>query len=197
MLTRVLLPLAVVLGVAACGGEKTWSEQHEIDRVAYRAPGPATLTLVTVVGSRTGAGGHTGLLINGTQRVVWDPAGTWWHPDAPERNDMLFGMTPGMVDTYIDYHTRSTYHTVLQEITVTPQVAQMAMQLAANNGPAAKAQCGLTTSKILSQLPGFETIAVGYYPTKIMADFAKLPGVTTRKVYDDDPADNSDKLQDR
>lgn len=110
---------------------------------------------------------------------------------------MLFGMTPGMVDTYIDYHTRSTYHTVLQEITVTPQVAQMAMQLAANNGPAAKAQCGLTTSKILSQLPGFETIAVGYYPTKIMADFAKLPGVTTRKVYDDDPDDNSDKLQDR
>lgn len=194
MLARLLLSFAVVLGLAACGAQKTWSEQHEIDRVAYRAPGAATLTLVTVVDNRTGAGGHTGLLINGTQRVVWDPAGTWWHPDAPERNDMHFGMTPAMVDAYVDYHTRATFHTVLQDITVTPQVAQMAMQLAANHGPAAKAQCGLTTSRILSQLPGFESIKVGYFPVKIMTDFAKLPGVTTRKVYDDDPDDNSDKL---
>lgn len=180
--------------LAACGAEPVWSEQHEIDRVATRAPGPATLTLITVINNRSGAGGHTGLLINGSQRVVWDPAGTWWSPNAPERNDLHYGMTDRMVDVYVDYHTRETYHTVLQEIAVAPEVAAKAMQLAANYGAVPKAQCSISTSRILHQLPGFESIAVSYYPVKTMDAFAKLPGVKTRKVFDDDPDDNSDKL---
>lgn len=194
MFRRAFILLVLLTGLGACGAEPIWSEQHEIDRVAYRAPGPATLTLITVINNRSGAGGHTGLLINGPQRVVWDPAGSWWSPNAPERNDLHYGMTDRMVDVYVDYHTRETYHTVLQEITVSPAVARMAIQLAANTGAVPKAQCGVSTSRILSQLPGFESISVGYFPTKIMDDFAKLPGVKTRKVYDDDPDDNSRKL---
>ncbi len=193
-LPRSLFALALMGGLAACGAEPIWSEQHEIDRVAYRAPGPSTLTLITVINNRSGSGGHTGLLINGSQRVVWDPAGTWWSPNAPERNDLHYGMTDRMVDVYVDYHTRETYHSVIQEIQVSPEVAQQALQLAANYGAVPKAQCSLSTSKILSQLPGFESIPVGYFPTKTMDAFAKLPGVKTRKVYDDDPDDNSSKL---
>jgi hypothetical protein len=99
-----------------------------------------------------------------------------------------------MVDIYVDYHTRETYHTVLQEIEVSPEVAQKALSLAANYGAVPKAYCGLSTSQILQQLPGFESIPTGYLPTKLMDAFAKLPGVVTRKDYDDDPDDNSDKL---
>lgn len=194
MLRRALLSLALLAGLAACGAEPIWSEQHEIDRVAFRAPGPAKLTLITVINNRSGAGGHTGLLINGPQRVVWDPAGTWWSPNAPERNDLHYGMTDRMVDVYVDYHTRETYRTVLQEITVSPEVAAKAMQLAANYGAVSKAQCSVSTSNILRQLPGFESIAVSYFPKNTMDAFAKLPGVTTRTVRDDDPDDNSDKL---
>ena len=194
MLYRVILSLAFMASLAACGAEPVWSEQHEIDRVATRAPGPATLTLITVINNRSGAGGHTGLLINGPQRVVWDPAGTWWSPNAPERNDLHYGMTDRMVDVYVDYHTRETYHTVLQEIVVSPEVAAKALKLAANYGPVPKAQCSISTSRILQQLPGFESINVSYYPVKTMDAFAKLPGVKTRKVYDDDPDDNSGKL---
>ncbi len=194
MLRRALLSLALLLGLAACGAEPIWSEQHEIDRVAFRAPGPAKLTLITVINNRSGAGGHTGLLINGPQRVIWDPAGTWWSPNAPERNDLHYGMTDRMVDVYVDYHTRETYHTVLQEITVSAEVASQAMALAANYGAAGKTQCSFSTSQILSQLPGFESIPVSYFPTKTMAAFAKLPGVTTRKVFDDDADDNSGLL---
>ncbi|WP_298294017.1 hypothetical protein [uncultured Litoreibacter sp.] len=194
MLRRVFLSLAMLVSLAACGAEPIWSEQHEIDRVAFRAPGPAKLTLITVINNRSGSGAHTGLLINGSQRVMWDPAGTWWNPNAPERNDLHYGLTDRMVGVYIDYHTRETFHTVVQEITVSPEVAQKALMLAANYGAVPKAQCSLSTSKILSQLPGFESIPVGYFPTKTMDAFSKLPGVTTRKVYDDDPDDNSAKL---
>jgi len=184
----------LLVGLAACGAEPIWSEQHEIDRVAFRAAGPAKLTLITVINNRSGAGGHTGLLINGPQRVMWDPAGTWWNPNAPERNDLHYGMTDRMVDIYVDYHTRETFHTVLQEIMVSPEVAAQAMRLAANYGAAGKTQCSYATSQILSQLPGFESIPVGYFPTKTMAAFAKLPGVSTRKVFDDDADDNSELL---
>jgi len=125
---------------------------------------------------------------------VWDPAGTWWSPNAPERNDLHYGMTDRMVDVYVDYHTRETYHTVIQEIEVSPEVAELALQEAATYGAVPKASCSLSTSTILSRLPGFESIRTSYFPVKTMEAFAKLPGVTTRKVYDDDPDDNSAKL---
>ena len=193
-LARLWIAALCLAGLAACGAEPIWSEQHEIDRVAFRAPGPAKLTLITVINNRSGSGAHTGLLINGTQRVIWDPAGTWWNPNAPERNDLHYGLTDRMVDIYVDYHTRETFHTVLQEITVSPEVAQKAIQLAANYGAVSKAQCSFSTTNILRQLPGFESIPVSYFPKKTMDAFAKLPGGTTRKVFDDDPDDNSAKL---
>lgn len=194
MIPRVVLGLVAVATLSACGAEPVWAPQHEIDRTAYRAPGGAKLTLITVLNKRSGAGAHTALLINANQRVVWDPAGTWWNPDAPERNDLHFGLTDQMVDIYLDYHTRETFDTVLQEIEVSPEVAQQALQLAANYGAVPKAQCSVSTTRILQKLPGFETIPVGYYPAKTMAAFADLPGVVTRRISDDDPDDNSYKL---
>lgn len=194
MLARLCFALVCLVGLGACTAEPIWSEQHEVDRVAYRAPGPAKLTLITVINNRSGAGAHTGLLISGSQRVIWDPAGTWWNPNAPERNDLHYGLTDRMVDIYVDYHSRETFHTVLQEITVSPEVAQKAIQLAANYGAVPKAQCSISTTRILQQLPGFESIPTSYYPKKTMDAFAKLPGVTTRKVYGDDADDNSSKL---
>lgn len=191
---RLFLALGLVALLAACGGEGVWAPDEEIRAKAYHHKGPSTLTLITVINNRSGAGGHTGLLINGSQRVVWDPAGSWWSPNAPERNDLHYGMNDRMVDVYVDYHTRVTYHTVLQELEVSAEVAEMALQEAAAFGAVPKTSCSLSTSAILGRLPGFESIKTSYYPVKTMNAFAKLPGVKTRKVYDDDPDDNSTKL---
>lgn len=186
--------LALVTALAACGAESVYAPEEEVRAKAYSHPGPKTLTLYTVINNRSGSGGHTGLLINGSQRVVWDPAGTWWSPNSPERNDLHYGMTDRLVDVYVDYHTRETYHTVIQEIVVPAEVAELALQEAAAYGAVPKAACSLSTSTILSRLPGFESISTSYFPVKTMEAFAKLPGVKTRKVYDDDPDDNSGKL---
>lgn len=180
--------------LSACGADNVWAPDEDIRSKAYRDSGPATLTLITVISNRSGAGGHTGLLISGSQRVVWDPAGTWWSPNAPERHDLHYGMTDRMVDVYVDYHTRETYHTVLQELQVSPEVAEMALQEAASYGAVPSASCSLSTSTILSRLPGFESIKPSFFPKKTMEAFAKFKGVKTRKVYDDDPDDNSGKL---
>lgn len=189
--------MGLVVVLAACGAEPVWAPEEDVRAKTYSAGGPATLTLITVINNRSGSGGHTGLIINGSQRVVWDPAGTWWSPNAPERNDLHYGMTDHLVDVYVDYHTRETYHTVLQEIEVPREVAEKAIREAATYGAVPKAACSVSTGQILRSLPGFENLKTSYFPVKTMEAFAALPGVKTRKVYDNDPDDNSAKLPSR
>ena len=63
-------------------------------------------------------------MINGSQRVIFDPAGTVRLNAVPERGDVLFGITPQVEDFYARAHARETYHVVIQEIDVTPETAE-------------------------------------------------------------------------
>lgn len=193
---RLLMILALPLMLAACGAEPVWAPQDEIDAVAYRAPGPASLTLVTVMNKRSGNGAHSGLVINASQRVIWDPAGTFKHQAFPERNDVIYGITPRVLNYYTDYHARETYDVILQTIEVTPEVAEQAKRLVEAYGAVPKAQCGVSTSRILQQLPGFGSIGQTYFPKRIRDDFAELPGVRSQFIQDDDPDDNWQNLLD-
>ncbi|MBC7156055.1 MAG: hypothetical protein H5U20_00905 [Rhodobacteraceae bacterium] len=188
-LSWLLLPLALVL--AACGADTTWAPDDAVARAAYRADAPPSLTLFTVRSNRSGEGAHAGLMINASQRVLFDPAGSFRHPRAPEQGDVLFGITPGMLDVYIDYHSRVTYHTVIQTVEVPPEVAEHALALARQAGAAPKAFCANAISGILGELEGFETIPHSFFPNRIMNAFAEIEGVETRTVYQDDDADNA------
>lgn len=185
-----MLPLILV----ACGAEPKWAPQDEVNQAAYHHNGPTTLTLFTAISNRSNAGAHLGLMINGSQRVLFDPAGTWWHPSIPERNDLHYGITPRVLDFYIDYHTRETYRTVVQTIEVSPEVAELAIREAQAYGAVPKAYCTKSITAILAKLPGFENTKSSFYPKKAMAQFAKYPGVTQRTIYDDDTDDNHGML---
>lgn len=191
---RLLLYLIVSTGLAGCGAEPIWSEQPEINRVATRAPGPAAITLITVLNNKSGAGAHSALVINGPQRVIWDPAGTWWNPDAPERNDLHFGITDAMLATYLDYHTRASFDTVVQKIEVSDALAARAYALASGYGAVPKTQCAVSTGRILRELPGFEQMPVGISPKRLMQAFGDLNGVSRQRLSDDDADDNSGLL---
>jgi hypothetical protein len=169
--------------------EEILAPQSAIDRVAYVEPGPKTLTLLTMknVGSDNGA--HTGLLINASQRVLWDPAGTFGHSSIPERNDVHFGITPQIYDLYVSFHSRETYYTLIQEIEVSAQVAEMALQRAIANGPTPKAACTTHTSAMLRTLPGFSSLRRTFFPGNLSDDFALLPGVTSREYRENDSDD--------
>ncbi|MCY4181123.1 MAG: hypothetical protein OXC60_12775 [Litoreibacter sp.] len=186
--------MSLLLGLVSCGAEPKWSEQSEIDRVVTRAPGPATLSLVTVINNKSGAGAHSALVINASQRVVWDPAGTWWNPNAPERNDLHFGITDKMLGIYIDYHTRESFDTVVQKLEVSAEVAARAFALASAYGAVPKTQCAVSTGRILRQLPDFAEIPAGYSPKRLMQAFGALPNVETRRFEDIDADDNSGLL---
>lgn len=192
---RFALSLVLVTGLAACGAEPIWDSDEFVQAARYVHDGPPSITLVTVVNKRNGAGAHTGLIINASERVVWDPAGTFQHETIPERNDVHFGASPGMLSAYINYHTRESFDTYTQEIIVSQEVAEMAYRAVLNYGAVPKAQCSLSTTEILGALPGFESIERGWYPNKTREAFAKLPGVVEKHYVDDDSDDNSYILQ--
>lgn len=159
--------------------------------MAYVHPGPKSLTLFTMKNRASDNGAHTGLMINASQRVLWDPAGTFGHSSIPEQNDVHFGITPRIEEFYISFHSRETYYTLIQEIEVPAATAEMALQLALANGPTPKAFCTSHTSRMLSQLPGFKSIGRTFFPSNLSDDFAKLPGVRQSTRVEDDSDDKS------
>ncbi|TFL20284.1 hypothetical protein DR046_00270 [Jannaschia formosa] len=179
------MALALALPVlAGCGADNVYAPLEEVQARAWAEPGPPKLTLLTAINNRSGAGGHSALMVSGSERVIFDPAGTWRHPTAPERGDVLHGITPTMLEFYTDYHARPTYHMVVQEVVVSPEMAEQALALVKAHGPAGKATCGIAISGILQEL-GFASVGRSWYPDRVMRDFAELPGVTESKIFDD------------
>jgi len=190
-----LFGLLALLGACVGPAEPIWATDEEVARARYVDDGPPTLTLMTVVSNRTGGGAHTALLINADERIIFDPAGSWYHPQLPERNDVHYGMSDQIVDFYVDYHTRVTYHTIIQTVQVTPAQAAAAKRAAEAYGAVPKGQCAISTGRILRQVPGFENMPVGFFPNVLQRAFAKVPGVETRIERDFDSDDNSGMIQ--
>ena len=196
MLRNVLAILALVV-LSACGGagepgsaSKPYASDAEVQAARYVHDGPPAITLFTVVNNKSGAGAHSGLLINGSERVLFDPAGSFYHPRLPEQGDMHHGINDRMVAFYIDYHARETYRVIEQTVIVSPQVAELVLQRARARGAVAKSFCANSISGILGDVPGFESIGTTMFPNALSKSFSKLPGVTTSTITDDD-ADNN------
>lgn len=186
---HVILGLPALL--AACGAEPVWAPEAEVAQARFRHDGPPSITLFTVVANDNGSGGHSALMISASERVIFDPAGTWQHPQVPERNDVHFGISDPAVAFYKDYHARETWHVVSQEIAVPPEVAERALALVKDYGAVPKAFCTQANSRILRQLPGFERAPRTFFPTALMAYVDTLPGVRRDVFYDDSPANNA------
>lgn len=187
---RLIICLCLPLAVAACGAQPRWAPDEEVARARYVHSGPPELTLFTVIDKSSGAGAHSALMINGTERLMFDPAGSWYLPSLAERNDVHRGMTDRMVAFYIDYHARESYDVIEQRLVVTPEQALRAQELALNYGAVPRAHCAQSISSILRKVPGFEKIPATYGPKVLSRAFGKYPGVKSRTITDTDADDN-------
>jgi hypothetical protein len=188
---RTTFAAVALLALTACGvANAPYAPDEAVAAAHYVHGGPPAITLFTVINNKTGGGAHSGLMINGSERVLFDPAGSWYHPKRPERNDVHYGIDDRMVAYYIDYHARVTYRVVEQTVVVSPQVAEMVMARAKAHGAVPKAHCADSISQILSGVPGFESIHGTWFPNKLSEEFAKLPGATSKVIMDDDADDN-------
>lgn len=189
-----VLPL-LLLGCGT-GGDDVYASDELLAKNIYRHDGPPALTLFTVINNRSGSGAHTALMVNGSQRVLFDPAGSFAHETIPERNDVIFGVTPAIKRFFVGAHARITFHVVEQTVVVSPEVAEAALRAVIENGSVPSAACARSTSAILRNLPGFEGISSTLFPKKLMEQFAQLPSVTTEKFYENDDGDKAVALAD-
>ncbi|MCR9124532.1 MAG: hypothetical protein NXH82_00250 [Rhodobacteraceae bacterium] len=187
-MTAALIGCAL-LAVSGCAGVSVQADDATVAAVRYRDPGPATLTVYSVINNRTGAGGHTALLINASERVLFDPAGSFRLDGVPERDDVLFGITPRVERIYRSAHARASHHVVSQTFQVTPEQAETAYRLALANGPVPGALCASVTSGLLRQVPGFENTLRTYFPEALMADLATRPDGISESYFENDTGD--------
>lgn len=192
---KAFIAFLALIALAGCAADPVWAPREDIERVRYHDPGPPRLTLFTMISNETGSGGHTSLMINASQRVIFDPSGSFLHPAVPERNDVLYGITPKIADIYTRYHARQTWHVVVQELDVSPEVAELAKRLAEENGAVPNAYCASATSGILRRLPGLGGIRQGMFPVKLADQFRKIPGVRETVLHEYDSDDNSRLLE--
>ena len=177
------------LALASCSAPTVWAPDADVARAFAPPVGSPSLTLYTMKNTGSDNGAHSGLLINASQRVIFDPAGSFAVSTLPERNDVIFGMTPRMEAFYASFHARETYYVIAQRIEVPAAVAEQALQLALANGPVPKAGCTRATSALLRQLPGFETIRPTFFPDNLYDAVAKLPNVETKTYRENDDDD--------
>lgn len=192
---RLALILVSVLALAGCSAEPVWAPDDAVARAAYQHDGPSTITIYTIVKNSTGKGAHSGLMINGHQRVLFDPAGTFSVNWVPERNDVHYGITEKMRGFYELFHARESYHTVSQEIEVSREVADLAIQKVEAYGAVNKMMCTTAVTDVLRELPGFEHIEATMFPERLRDAISQMDGVTESSVYDWDDDDKSIVLE--
>ena len=193
---RIVMALAAAVFLAACSNDNGIdSPPDAVAAAAFREGGPKTLTVFTMINNRTGSGGHTALMVKGSQTVIFDPAGSFRHSKIVERGDVIYGVTPGLVRNFKSAHARSTFHVVSQEITVTDAQAEQALQLVLSNGSVPGAFCANATTSILARVDGFNGIQRTFYPKKFMQQFGQLPGVRTTRHFENDEGDIIDGVR--
>ncbi len=185
---RFLPSLLALLLLVACTKDHIWASDAEVAQAHYVASGPTSITLFTSINTRTHSGAHAGLMINGSERVLYDPAGSWTNPAAPERHDLHYGMTPTMLADYVDYQGSGVFQLTEQTLDVSPAVAAAITKAAMAYGSANKAECTEAIATILRPVPGFQSLPMTWFPKKMSAAFAALPGVQTQVKTSNDGA---------
>jgi hypothetical protein len=186
----VLLALAAVLMLAGCEFY-TPANPDEIARARYVSTEPPSITLMSMVNARSGKSAHVGLLINGSEQVLFDPAGTFTHPELPRAGDVHYGMTPRFVDYYERYHARFDYYVEAQEVPVSAEEAEQILANARARGKSMKMTCALAMADVLRPVPRFADAPSSIQPEALRAYFASLPGVETRFIRDADVGKNN------
>ncbi|MFN4100290.1 MAG: hypothetical protein ACK4GT_10975 [Pararhodobacter sp.] len=182
-----LLALLSLIFLAACTTKPTvWAPEEAVIAARYQHDGPPEIVLFNVIDNERGRGEHSALMINApSQRVLFDPAGTWTHPDAPERHDVHYGFDATQLYRYTYYHARRTHHVRIQTLQVPPATAEYILRLAEQQGPVPDAYCAKSIVAILHQVPGFEWIRDSFYPNSLSEQFATIPGVREERIYSD------------
>lgn len=179
-----LVGILVLLG--ACAAQSVYAPDDVVQRATYVHDGPPAITLITMRNTQSENGAHTALMINASQRVIFDPAGSFAHPILPERNDVLYGASPRAWALFKDAHVRAEYYMVEQRLEISAAQAESILQRAINYGTVPQAFCTTATARLISETPGLGSVRSSFFPDSLSKSFGQLPGVVTTEHRDSD-----------
>jgi len=162
----------------------------EIAASRFANPEPASISLLTMVNANSGFGEHSALLINGSQQIIYDPAGSFRHSALPRRDDVVYGVTPRYADYYKSYHARFGYYVKVQKLDITREQADAMIAASIARGSVPKLFCATAISDVLNDFPQFADIRPTFFPGAIMKRVASIPGVQTTEIREDDVGQN-------
>lgn len=179
------LAVLALLTLAACGGaDNIYADDAAVAQARYSTADAPSITLFTVVNTKSGSGAHSALLVEGSESVLFDPAGSFKLRHMPERGDVLYGASPRWMSAYIDYHARETHFVRAQKLYLPATTVEQILTAVKANGAVAKAHCANSISRILGNVAGFEQISTTYYPKVLEAAFDENPNTIHRTVTD-------------
>lgn len=180
---------AILLGcltlASACAVEVGATKEH-IAAAGFASDEPPYVEVVSMVDRQSARAAHSALIINASERVIYDPAGTFQHEDLVERGDIHYGATDRMVSYYERYHARFSHYVHVQRIPVTAQVAEAVLRRTQAQGPSPKMFCTYHTFGVLNDsLPGVD-LGRSFFPEALRRQVARMPGVIDRYRYEED-----------
>lgn len=182
---------APALVLTACSSQPVIYDSDDLVRsVRYQHPGPKYVTVLTMFNVSSDNGAHTALIINASERVIFDPAGNFRHSKIPEQHDVLYGITPRALKGFIDCHARATFYAKLQTVEISAQSAERAFRHVQQLGHQNDAACTTTVSGTLALLPEFQGhVRQVFFPNKLHDMMQRVPGVVEQEVRQDDDPD--------
>lgn len=182
---RLFAVLSLAL-VAACTKPVVYAPEEDVIAARYQDEGPTEIVVFNVIDNERGRGEHAALMINApSQRVLFDPAGSWTHPLSPERHDVHYGFDDAQLFRYTYYHARRTHHVLKQTLQVSPEVAEYILRQAEAYGPVPDGQCARSIFSVLQSVPQFAELDMSWYPNSLSEQIAQFPGVTEERIYSD------------
>lgn len=186
---RFLFGLGAAVLLTGCA-DNVYAPDDAVAAARYVSDEAPYISLMTMVNRSDDQGAHSAIIANGSQVVLYDPAGTFKHETVPERGDVFYGITPRMKEVYEWYHARDTTYVVEQRLPVSRAFADQMIARMEAQGPSPKMFCGINTAEILRSFDTFAHVPRSLYPSKLMDAFGQVPGVTSRRVYQEDTGQN-------
>lgn len=190
MINRIFLAFVAILLLAGCEFYRE-ADVVEVQRASYTSPEPPSITLLSMVDNSDGRSAHSALLISASEQVIYDPAGTFQHPDLPRRGDVHYGVTPRFLDYYERYHARFSHYVQAQKVYVSPETAEQILVNAKAHGKTPKMFCAGSVTSALRSVEPFTGVRTSFFPESVRRDFAKIPGVQDSYIRENDIGKNN------
>jgi hypothetical protein len=186
---RLVLVLAAILALSGCEMYRA-AEPAQIDAARFVSDEAPSITLMSMVNSGNDRAAHSALLINGSEQVIYDPAGTFQHPDLPRAGDVHYGVTPRFLDYYERYHARFDYYVHAQKVMVSRATADQILANVKARGRTPKMFCADSVAAAIKPVPPFQNVRITIFPERVRRDFAQIPGVQNHYVRETDEGKN-------